>query len=63
MGIKEFSYGDLRKKSFKDIWNSEKRKEVIKRLNLSKCPPVCRNHDINKILFDISKKKKHESFV
>ena len=63
MGNEEFSYGNLNEKSFEDIWNNPERRRVIDKINLAMCPPVCRNHVINKILFDISKKKKHESFV
>ena len=63
MGMKEYSYGDLRKSSFREIWDSQRRKEVMKKLRLDKCPPLCRNHSLNKLMDGMTKPNEHGSFI
>lgn len=48
-----YSFGNLYRETFKDIWNGGRRQRVIKYLNLSKCPKLCKNNEINKILYRI----------
>ena len=52
-GIEGFSFGNIHENSFQDIWASEKRQEVINRINLSDCPKLCKNNEINKALYHI----------
>lgn len=49
-GIDSLELGDLNKQTFKEIWDGEKRKEIIKRIDIDKCQPVCRCHANNKLL-------------
>lgn len=51
--IDGFSLGNINTQSFKEIWNSEKRKEVIKKIDLKKCQKYCRNNEINKVLYQL----------
>ena len=62
-GLPEFELGDLHKESFKDIWNSERRKEVIDSIDVSKCQPVCRCHWLNKMLKTVALGENAPSFV
>ena len=48
-GDPKFCFGSLEEKSFFEIWNSKKRQEIMKRINLEKCPP-CRYTKYNELL-------------
>ena len=54
--------GNIRKNSLKEIWDSEQRQEAIKRINLSKCPLLCRC-TFNEILWQIKRPKKHPNHL
>ena len=58
-----YCIGDLRKNTFKEIWNDDKRQEIINKLNVHTCPP-CKNDGHNKI-FDYlaDKERKHKNFL
>jgi len=62
-GVPEWSFGNLREQSFKEIWASQRRQQVIKQINLSKCEPLCRLHEINKILDYMKNYEYHKNFV
>lgn len=62
-GLKEFTIGDIRENSIKDIWGSEWRKEVIELIDLNKCPALCRANTFNYILWEIMQKKDHVNFL
>ncbi len=49
-GIDSLELGDLTKQTFKEIWEGEKRKEIIRKIDIDKCQPVCRCHANNKLL-------------
>ncbi len=57
--------GDLRENSFKDIWRSSTKSQVIKNIDLKKCVPLCRNDSANKILDNIvvSENSSHPNFL
>ena len=61
-GNEKYCMGDLYKHTFKQIWNSEKRKEAIKKINLNRCPP-CRYRGYNEILSYLKGEKLHENFL
>lgn len=62
-GNPEFSFGSLKKESFFEIWHGKKRQEVIKRINLEKCPP-CRYTKYNEILDYLDDKERaHKDFL
>ena len=62
-GLPEFELGDLGRNSFKEIWNGEKRKEIIESIDVSKCQPVCRCHWLNKMLKTVALGENVPSFV
>ena len=62
-GLEEFKIGDLHKSTFYEIWTSGKRREIIERLDVSKCPSLCRCNAINSTLARISKVAVHKNFL
>jgi MoaA/NifB/PqqE/SkfB family radical SAM enzyme len=62
-GDPRFTFGNLKKETFFDIWKGKKRQEVIKRINLEKCPP-CRYTKYNELLDYLSDKiRPHKNFL
>jgi len=52
-GMKEFSFGNLREQTFEEIWKGKRRQEVIAKIKPSECPKLCKNNEINKILYKV----------
>jgi len=46
-GLDSMELGDLNGQSFREIWESEKRKKIVEGIDLAKCQPVCRCHANN----------------
>jgi len=62
-GYDKYCIGDLKKKSFKAIWNSKKRKDAIKRIDFDDCIPLCRDNTFNQILWNIKQPREHVNFL
>jgi MoaA/NifB/PqqE/SkfB family radical SAM enzyme len=62
LGNDAFSFGNLKEKSFWEIWNGKKRKEVMKKIDVGKCPS-CRYDTYNEILNYLAGEKKHRNFL
>lgn len=65
-GNEEFVYGNLYKNSFSEIWESEKRKEVLKKLKekgCEECRKLCRLDVINRYLHRLKNPLGHDNFV
>lgn len=62
-GFPEFCFGNIKEKSFKDVWESKERQEAIKRINFSKCQPLCKLHETNKILDYIKNPHRHKNIL
>jgi cyclic pyranopterin phosphate synthase len=62
-----FTMGNIYKNSFSEIWNSDQRKNCIKKIDLFKCPSGCRLDPLNKTLWDsfqdTKREKIHTNFV
>lgn len=62
----EFSYGNLHKKGFKEIWDGEKRKEVLEKLrkrDIELCREVCRVDAHNQWLNRIKNPSPFDYFI
>jgi len=62
----EFTYGNLYKNSFQEIWEGEKRKQVIKKLNslgTKHCRCGCRLDPTNRDLHRIKNPEPHDNFI
>lgn len=66
MGIPEMSYGNINEKSFIEIWEGNRRKDVLKRLkdsNLSGCPADCKLDNMNCYLQELINPGVHVNFI
>jgi radical SAM protein with 4Fe4S-binding SPASM domain len=52
-GLPEFALGDLNRNTFREIWESPRRQEIFRSIDIHKCQPICRCHPINKSLWAI----------
>ncbi|GAF86255.1 unnamed protein product, partial [marine sediment metagenome] len=62
----EFAYGNLYEKSFPEIWEGEKRKEVLKKIRIRGCEDCrkgCRLDVINKYLHRLKNPLEHDNFI
>lgn len=62
-GYEKYCIGDLTKKSFREIWNSKKRKEVVNKIDFRDCIPLCRDNTFNQILWNIKQPREHVNFL
>ena len=62
----EFTYGNLYEKSFREIWESEKRKQVLeglRKVGVEECRKGCRLDVINRYLHRLKNPHPHEDFI
>ncbi len=62
-GFEKYCIGDLKKNTFREIWNSPRRKKVVDSINFKDCIPLCRDNTFNQILWNISQPKEHVNFL
>jgi radical SAM protein with 4Fe4S-binding SPASM domain len=62
-GYEKYCIGDLNKDSFKKIWHSKRRKEVVEKIDFSDCIPLCRDNTFNQILWNIKQPREHVNFL
>jgi radical SAM protein with 4Fe4S-binding SPASM domain len=61
-----FTVGNVYESSFQDIWNSERRKSCMSKIDLHKCPAGCKLDPLNKVLWDAlnpEDERIHKNFV
>ncbi|MBQ9360519.1 MAG: radical SAM protein [Lachnospiraceae bacterium] len=67
IGVDEFKYGNINENTFREIWEGERRKEVIERLysmDINKtCREACRLDEINKYLDELKHPGEHVNFI
>jgi len=67
VGKNDFSYGNLNKDSFKIIWGSQRRRNILERIyqywDLSGCRKSCRLDEINRYLWELKHPVKHVNFI
>jgi len=62
----EFIYGNLYEQSFSEIWKSNRRKKILKKLKekgIENCRKGCRLDAINRYLFRLKNPEKHDNFI
>lgn len=62
-GLDEFTLGNIYKSTIFNIWYGDQRREVISKINVDKCPALCRANTFNYILWEINKEKEHVNFL
>ncbi len=67
LGKKDFVYGNIHKQTFRDIWEGQKRKNIVNKLSknwdIKKCREVCRLDEINRYLWNLKNPPPHINFV
>lgn len=67
IGIEDFKYGNIYEQEFCEIWEGERRKQVIEKLNrldINKvCREACRLDEINKYLYELKNPGAHVNFI
>jgi radical SAM protein with 4Fe4S-binding SPASM domain len=62
----EYSYGNLYDRNFQEIWESEKRKDVLKKIKekgISHCRRGCRLDPINRYIHRLKNPEYHDNFI
>ena len=65
-GNEEFTYGNLNEQSFSEIWEGDKRKEILKKLKergCEECRKGCRLDVINRYLHRLKNPEMHDNFI
>lgn len=52
-GVDNYEIGNVNDSSFKAIWEGEKRQELIDSITFKDCPPICKWHVLNNVLYGI----------
>ena len=60
---KEFTYGNLYENSFSEIWQGEKRKQILEKINIDECRKGCRLDVINRYLYRLENPQTHDNFI
>lgn len=67
MGNKELSYGNLYQESFQDIWEGDRRKQLVEyfsKMDLEQnCRELCRLDEMNKYLNELKHPGEHVNFI
>jgi wyosine [tRNA(Phe)-imidazoG37] synthetase (radical SAM superfamily) len=67
LGDDRFLYGNIYEKSFKEVWEGDKRiqslKWVERDLNANRCRTNCRMDEINRYLWDLKNPPEHVNFI
>jgi len=61
-GRKKFSFGNINKQGFEEIWLSDDRKRVVKNMDLNKCFACCKGDGVNQ-LFNAIDNTEHYNFI
>ena len=62
-GNRKYVIGDLTKSSFKEQWGKKRHLQVLRRINIAKCPP-CRYSMFNQLIENVFiKDKMHKNFI
>ena len=66
VGMKKYSYGNIKEDGILDIWLGTRRKIIIdrfKQMDVNKCRGACRFDEINRYLWDIKHPGPHVNFI
>lgn len=63
--IHEYLIGDMRGsgKTLEEVWNSYRKWMIYEQIDVSLCPPFCRNDSFNGVLSDLTKDVIHKEFM
>lgn len=62
-GRPEWYLGNVREDGFRAVWTGPRRAELLARLDVARCVPLCRLDAINPLLEEIARPMEHEEFL
>lgn len=62
-GVEKYCLGNLSVNSLREIWHSERRKEIYSSIDFKDCPYLCRCNTFNTVLWNIRQTKPHKNFL
>lgn len=62
-GNEKFSLGNIKQHSFYDIWQSDNIEKILAMTDISKCPPLCKGEEINRLINFIKDFNAHKEFM
>lgn len=67
LGDARFIYGNINQDPFEKIWNSDKRKKIMKMMesdwDIDDCREICRLDEINRYLWELKHPPEHANFI
>lgn len=67
IGVEDFCYGNIYEETFSEIWEGERKRKVIEKLNgldINKvCREACRLDEINHYLYELKNQGSHVNFI
>jgi MoaA/NifB/PqqE/SkfB family radical SAM enzyme len=62
-GNEEMYCGNVLRRSFSEVWSSERRAEILAYLDVQKCVPCCRGDGVNRAIEEVTKTYEHGNFL
>lgn len=66
LGVSDMSFGNIKEQTFEEIWNGERRKDVMRNISegkLSMCPIDCKLDNMNRYLHELVNPGRHVNFI
>lgn len=61
-GEAAWSFGNVNDTRLLEIWNGQQRRVVLGRIDVHRCPPLCKAHEINKVIDYVNRFDAHRDF-
>ncbi|RPE39971.1 MoaA/NifB/PqqE/SkfB family radical SAM enzyme [Streptomyces sp. Ag109_O5-1] len=61
-GESNWSFGNINERRFTEIWAGEQRRSVLAMIDVKRCPPLCKGHELNKIIHFVNNFDAHREF-
>ena len=61
-GEADWSFGNLHDERFQAIWDGAQRRRVLAKIDVHQCPPLCKAHELNKIVHFVNRFDAHKEF-
>ncbi|MFG3225334.1 radical SAM protein [Kitasatospora sp. NPDC048194] len=61
-GDSGWSFGNINERRFAEIWDGEQRRKLLPTIDVRKCPPLCKAHELNKIIHFVNNFDAHREF-
>ncbi len=62
-GVEKYELGDLRESSLEEIWNSDKRKNIVNNIDFNDCIALCKLDLVNRSLSELEGEPSHVNFI